>query len=218
MNLLHLQNIQLVIFDFDGTIADTSEGILDSHRFTLKYMGRDIPSEGVLRSVIGGNLLNTYIKTFGFGEKEAIEAVKVYRQRYAEVGIHQANMYPGFRKMLLELKSYGFKTGVATLKMEKFAKEMLLEMEVDSLFDEICGMDLDDKLDKADLILKCVSQCRCLTEETLLVGDTRNDLEGAKKAGVNFIGVTYGFGFKRNVEYHFPIINEPKELKNMVIK
>ena len=74
---------KLIIFDFDGTIADTSLGIIDSHKYTLAAMGKSIPQDEMLRKVIGGNLLKTYIETFGFQEDDARKAVGIYRKRYA---------------------------------------------------------------------------------------------------------------------------------------
>lgn len=212
MKLSHLPNMKLVIFDFDGTIADTSSGILDSHQYALKAMGRTVPSEAELRKVIGGNLLKIYIEKFGFEEEQAREAVRIYRERYAEVGIHKATLYPGFKEMLEELKKRDYKIGIATLKAENFAKLMVQEMGIAEYFDEICGMDPNDGLDKAGLVLKCCELCNCRKEEAVLVGDSNNDWIGSQQAGVNFIGVTYGFGFKSNENYEFITIDKPIEL------
>lgn len=212
MKLLHLRNMKLVIFDFDGTIADTSPGILDSHRFALNAMGRKIPSEDELRKVIGGNLLKVYINTFGFSEAGAREAVRVYRERYAEVGVHKATLYSGFEDTLKLLKERGYKIGIATLKAESFAKTMVQEMKIAEYFDAICGMDPNDGLDKAELILKCCNLCNCEKEYAVLIGDSDNDWLGSKQAKVKFIGATYGFGFKPDYEYEFVTVDEPFEI------
>lgn len=209
------QDTKLVIFDFDGTIADTSGGILDSHRFALAAMGREVPSEAELRGVIGGNLLKIYRERFGFAEPDAREAVRIYRERYADVGIHNAKLYPGFAEMVKELKNKGYKVGVATLKAEIFAKIMLKELGIAVYFDEVCGMDPNDGLDKAGLILKCCELCGCNREEAILVGDSNNDYIGAQQAGVKFIGVTYGFGFMPDETYDFKTVNSCSELMEL---
>ncbi len=211
------QSMKLVIFDFDGTIADTSGGILDSHRFALNAMGKEIPSEEELRSVIGGNLLKTYIDRFGFTEPAAKEAVRIYRGRYAEVGIHQSVIYPGFSDMVKKLRNKGYKIGVATLKAENFAKIMLADMGIADYFDEICGMDPNDGLDKAGLIMKCCDLCGCGKDEAILVGDSNNDYIGSQKSGVDFIGVTYGFGFKQGEKYDFKTVNSCAELLSFLL-
>ena len=216
MKLSHLPNMKLVIFDFDGTIADTSPGILDSHKYALKAMGRTVPPEAELRKVIGGNLLKIYIEKFGFEEEQAREAVRIYRERYAEVGIHIATLYPGFKEMLEELKQAGYKIGIATLKAESFAKIMVQEMGIAEYFDEICGMDPNDGLDKAGLILKCCDLCSCDKKDAILVGDSNNDLLGSQQAGVNFVGVTYGFGFKPNEDYEFITVDKPSKLVDLL--
>lgn len=210
------QDMKLVIFDFDGTIADTSGGILDSHRFALNAMGREIPTEEELRGVIGGNLLKTYIECFSFAEPDAREAVRIYRERYAEVGIYTAVLYPGFADLVKELKNKGYKIGVATLKAESFAKIMLKELGISNYFDEVCGMDPNDGLDKAGLILKCCDLCGCEKKEAILVGDSNNDYIGSKQSGVDFIGVTYGFGFKPDEMYDFKTVDNCSELLNLL--
>lgn len=216
MKLSHLQNTKLVIFDFDGTIADTSLGILDSHIFALSAMGRAVPSEEELRKVIGGNLLKVYINTFKFLEADAREAVRVYRERYSQVGIHMATLYFGFKELLEDLKNKGYKIGIATLKAESFAKILVQEMHIAGYFDAICGMDPNDGLDKAGLILKCCDLCGCEKENAVLIGDSNNDWIGSKQAEVSFIGVTYGFGFKPGNEYEFITIDKPMELMEIL--
>ena len=215
MNLLHQQNVtyKLVIFDFDGTIADTSPGMIDSHIYTLKSMGREVPDKNALLNVIGGQLLKTYVENFGFEEPLARKAVKIYRNRYEEKGIHMANLYPGFKELLIFLKLNGYKIGIATLKAEKFAKEMLKEFQIAEYFDVVCGMDENDKLAKSDLIKKCSNICSVLASETILIGDSINDWNGARTAKVGFIGVTYGFGFKQGCLYDFDIVNTVQDLK-----
>ncbi len=209
---------KLVIFDFDGTIADTSEGIMDSHRFTLAQMGRDIPCDEELYSLIGGNLLNIYINHFGFSEPDAREAVRIYRQRYAEIGIHKASLYPGFKELLIFLKSKGMKIGIATLKAEVFAKQMVEELGIAEFFDCICGMDSQDGLTKAGLVRKCASESRCALRDAVLVGDTNGDLKGAKEAGTAFVGVSYGFGFNDNTRYEFTYCASCGELQENLLR
>lgn len=208
MNLSRRQNTKLVIFDFDGTIADTSEGIIDAHRFTLKAMERKCPSDYELRKVIGRNLFQTYMDTFGFDETEAKKAVKIYRNRYAGVGIHKATVYQGCEDLLMYLKGSGISIGVATLKAEIFTEVMLEELNIADFFDEICGMDPSDSEDKTSLILKCIEKNGCIKDRAVLVGDSINDLTGAKEAGIRFVGVTYGFGFVPNILYEFDTIHQ----------
>ena len=194
---------KLVIFDFDGTIADTSSGIIDSHKYVLHKIGKITPSDKELFGLIGGNLLNIYIEHFGFNEDIARELVRMYRKRYLQVGIHKARLYPGFEKILISLKEQGIKIGIATLKSENFAKIMVEELGISKYFDCICGMDINDGLSKAILIKKCMDITGIKPNESILVGDTFGDYEGASKEDVDFLGVTYGFGFNKTFKYDF---------------
>ncbi|MDM8209875.1 HAD hydrolase-like protein [Mediterraneibacter glycyrrhizinilyticus] len=220
MSLLQKRNMKskLIIFDFDGTIADTSPGILDSHKFALARMGRIVPEESELLKVIGGQLLKTYIDVFKFDEQSAVEAVRIYRERYANVGINLANLYDGFEDLIIQLKNYGCNIGIATLKAERFAKEMLKKFNMLDKFDVVCGMDKCDSQTKTDLIEKCIEFCNVNKSQAILVGDSSNDLKGAEAAGIRFIGVTYGFGFKKNVEYNFITADSPREVYSAVQK
>ena len=171
-----------------------------------------------LYGLIGGNLLDIYIKHFGFSETDAREAVKIYRQRYAKVGIHKAHLYPGFKDLLVALKKAGVNVGIATLKAEVFATLMVEELGVSEFFDCICGMDNHDGLTKVDLIRKCMNEIGCNLGETVLIGDTVGDCKGAESAGVEFIGITYGFGFSKEKPYKFQCCDTCDELKNIILE
>ncbi|QAT41923.1 HAD hydrolase-like protein [Aminipila luticellarii] len=187
--------IRLAVFDMDGTLADTSPGILNSHRFAHAMMGRKEPTADDLNGVIGGPLLGTYQSQFRFPEKEARRAVEFYRHHYAEKGIYEAELYPGIKELLIKLKQDGLFLGVATLKSENFAKLMLQNMEIYSYFDIVCGMDEADTRTKSGLIRTCMDTMEVSVNETVLIGDSIHDLNGSEECGVSFIGVTYGFGF-----------------------
>ena len=218
MSLSHLQNMKLLIFDFDGTIADTSEGIIDSHRFALRSMNAEMKTDEKLRSLIGGNLLKTYTDNFGFSEDDARVAVKIYRERYGQIGIHKAVIYPGFADLLRCLKENGYQIAVATLKAERFVRIMLEEMHIRPYFDAICGMNHDDSLDKAGLIMKCIKLCDCKCQNTVMIGDSENDWIGANAANVSFIGVTYGFGFSADGSYDFLTAGSTKEIGSLLVR
>ena len=209
---------RLVIFDFDGTIADTSEGILDSHKHVLKVMNHVVPGDEDLKKLIGGNLLNIYTDKFGFEPSDARNAVNIYRNRYSTVGLHKAVLYHGVTELLKHLKEKNITIAVATLKAEKFAVTMLEEMHVREYFDYICGMDDMDSLTKVELVQKCMKLSQCPKEQTVLVGDSENDEIGAKNAGVDFIGVTYGFGFNCAEGYHFKMGKSIDDLERLLLQ
>lgn len=216
-----MNKIKLFIFDLDGTLADTSPGIYECHRFTNLKMRGKAPSDEQLRGIIGGPLLNSYINRFGYSEQEARQAVAIYREHYATEGIKGAVLYPGICDTLSGLKKQGYLTAVATLKGEKLAKDILARLDIDKYFDIICGMDDRDSLTKTDLVRKCLNELNCLPEQAVLVGDSEYDAKGADMAQVGFIGCTYGFGFavKEEALAYDPIavISRPIELLSCIV-
>lgn len=208
---------KLVIFDMDGTLADTSPGILNSHRHAHKAMGLPVPGTEELASVIGGPLLQTYIDRFGFSAQEARAAVDEYRRYYSEKGIREASLYPGMRETLCRLSENGIKVALATLKAERFAKIMLEDMGVLSCFDVVYGMDDQDTRTKSQLITMCMEATGVAREESLMVGDSLHDLNGARQCGVSFLGVSYGFGFVPYEDYGVRMAQTAGEVADMVL-
>ncbi len=186
---------RLIVFDLDGTLADTSPGIIACHRYANAAMGRPITDDRVLEGIIGGPLYKTYRERFCYSEDEARRAIEIYRARYAEVGVAGSRLYPGMDRCLSALKGKGYKLAVATLKAEDLARRLLDGLGVGGYFDVICGMDDRDSLSKSDIVRRCMAELGAAPEETVLVGDSVHDAQGAKQAGVAFLGVTYGFGF-----------------------
>ena len=184
---------QLAIFDMDGTLADTSPGILNSHRHALQTMGHPVPGEEVLAGVIGGPLLQTYTDRFGFSEADARAAVAEYRSYYSLHGIHEATLYPGMAQALRTLRQHGVHVALATLKAERFAKSMLTDLGISEYFDAVFGMDEQDTRTKAQLIELCMASTGISRENSIMIGDSVHDLNGANACSIAFLGVTYGF-------------------------
>lgn len=195
-----MKKYRLIIFDLDGTLADTSPGILECHRHTNRAMGRPIVDETILKGIIGGPLLKTYQNLFGYSESDARQAVQIYREHYAEVGFSQSALYPGMRECLTDLKEHGYLLAVATLKEEKLAKQLLKILGVNILFDVIHGINTEDTLNKGDLLNMCMDELEASKQDTILIGDSPYDANGAQQVGINFLGVSYGFGFKQDDE------------------
>lgn len=206
-----MRKYELIIFDLDGTLADTSPGIINAHRHTASQMRIHL-HKNALEGIIGGELLNTYRTRFGLSDGDARKAVDIYRKWYAEEGIHQAVPYEGMGELLRELKALNRKVAVATLKREDFAKTLLQELGLANYFDFIFGMDAADTLNKRLLIEKCMAAAKMKPDQTVLVGDSSNDLLGAAEAKVDFVGVTYGFGFSASEKKYEYYAHSPKEI------
>ena len=181
-----------ILFDFDGTVFDTVEGISKSARYAINRLGLDAPLEE-LRCFAGPPLVPMFQEKFGFDYEKAVEATRLFRERYKVQGLHESRPFPGMKELLEELRRIGKKTGIATIKQQLLAEQLLEEAGMRVLFDVICGSPLTKSLTKRELAEQAMAQLGSDPARTVLVGDTRYDAEGAKEAGIAFIGAGYGY-------------------------
>ena len=183
-----------VIFDLDGTLADSSPGILWSFHATLENIGMS-RSEETLRALIGPPLFESF-RILGIASERLDEVVEIYRGFYAERGVHEATLYPGIVHILERLSDSGVRLSVATAKRVDFARQMLHSLGINSFFDEIAGASLDlqvtSKFDIMDLVLD-VWNLGSL-EDVWMVGDRHYDMTAARAHGVSAVGALWGFG------------------------
>ncbi|WII09723.1 HAD hydrolase-like protein [Methanomassiliicoccales archaeon LGM-DZ1] len=186
---------RLVVFDMDGTIADTSAGIFDSYRHTAQALGRRVPDDSELADVIGGALPINLGRKLGLSPEEIPMAVEIYRDYYGKEGYKESRLYPEFREMLSVLKEKGFSMSVATMKAERFAKQLVRDWGLEEYFISVHGVDRDDRVTKPDMIRMCLAETGTAPGDCTLVGDTVQDRSAAEAVGVRFAAVTYGFGY-----------------------
>lgn len=198
-----------VVFDMDGTLMDSSAGIRHAYEYAFRRMGLPFPGEEFVRGVIGAPLLSALAHTAGLGPDRAAEAAACYREYYAARGKREVRVYEGIPQALRELREAGCRIATATLKQERFAAEILKETGLLPLFDAVCGMDEEDRRTKADLIRHCMGLMRAAKSRTILVGDSRYDAAGAREAGIAFLAVTYGFGFREGESLPCPCASSP---------
>ena len=192
-----MKKYDLVIFDLDGTLLDTSEGILKSVRYTIDRYGLPMPSEEILRTFIGPPIQDSFRKEYGLSEGKAMEMANVFRERYKNEDLLLADYYPQIMESLKKLKDAGCKLAVATNKREDYAIDILRHFGMLDLMDAAYGTDFEGKLKKPDVINKCIETTGIRDKtKAIMVGDTKGDQKSAKKAGTHFLAVTYGFGYR----------------------
>ena len=193
--------IKAVLFDFDGTVADSSEGIFHTALFTVDKLGiKKTYTDEELRRFVGPPLRRCFVEAFNLDESFLDDAVRIYRKEYSQTGMLMMHLYPGLEKLLIELKKLGIKTGIATFKTESLVRKCLANLGILHYFSTVHGSDEKGTLSKGDIINMTISELGEQSEDILMVGDTENDRKGAADAGVMFLGVTYGFGFDENTE------------------
>lgn len=185
-----------VLFDMDGTLINSYEGIFNAYRYAMEKMGWEFPGNEFVSRAIGAPLPFVFERLCGKTQEESLLAVRHYREYYRQRGKHEMQAYAGMEEALIQLREAGCFLGTATLKREEFAREILEESGLLPYFDAVYGMDERDSLTKAQLIERCLQFAGGRRSETVLVGDSEFDAAGAREAGVDFLAVSYGFGFR----------------------
>jgi len=182
-----------ILFDLDGTLTDSGEGIMNCAALALTHFGLPVPDRAAMRVFVGPPLDETFIK-FGVPADKADEAIAVYRSRYTTVGKFENFPYPGIEQLLKKLKQQGHRLFVATSKPEAMSIEILSHFGLAEYFEMICGATLDgSRSRKADVIAYLLARTGG-AENMVMVGDTHLDILGAAAHGIPAIGVAWGYG------------------------
>lgn len=207
---------ELVIFDLDGTLADTSPGILNSIRYVQQKLGLPEISLEKMYSHVGPPMEESYHKNFGLTGEKLRQAVELHKEYAVTKGYRELTVYDGIYDLLKMLRAKGIKTAVATLKAQATAEKIFAEYKFTELFDVIAGTDSSAPKTKAQLIEDCLTLTDVEKDSTVLIGDSSYDAIGAEQVGVDFIAVTYGFGFKTESDVsaysHVAVCRSVKEL------
>lgn len=188
-----------ILFDLDGTLTDSGEGIMNCAKLALEHYGLPIPSEAELRTFVGPPLHESFIR-FGIPAEEADNAIKIYRSRYIPIGKFENHPYEGIREVLEQLKAAGHTLYVATSKPEAMSVEILEHFDLAKYFDIIAGASFDrSRSSKEDVIAYLLSQCGDY-DVKIMVGDTAFDVIGAKAHGIPTVGVSWGYGKVADME------------------
>lgn len=184
-----------VLFDLDGTLTDPRIGITHSIAHALTYFDRNVDPD-TLTWCIGPPLRLTFRQILETDDSATIEeAIKRYRERFADVGLYENEVYAGIPNVLEQLVGRGLDLHLATSKPWPFAKTILEHFGLSPYFRSIQGSELDGTRDaKAEVIRHALDSNWITPESAIMIGDRRQDVVGAKKNGLPCIGVLYGYG------------------------
>lgn len=202
------QHFKLVVFDVDGTLLDTSEGLVASVKYTIQKHNLPELSEEILKNFIGPPIQDSFAKAYGLEGEILQELATTFRNRYKDYDLLKAKPYDGIYEVFDKLSEQGIKLAVATYKRQDYAEMILKHFGFDKYTDILYGADHENKLKKKDIIEKCLTDAGITDpSEAVMIGDSENDVIGAMNIGAAFIGVTYGFGFKNHEEIEkYPVV------------
>ncbi|WP_175611186.1 HAD-IA family hydrolase [Mycobacterium sp. SP-6446] len=184
---------QLVIFDLDGTLTDSAEGIVASFLHALSHIGAPVP-EGDLAAQIVGPPMDDTFHAMELGE-HADAAIAAFRAEYGARGWAMNTLFDGIATLLADLHSAGVRLAVATSKLEPTARRILAHFELDRYFDVIAGASPDgSRKTKEEVLAHALEQLRPLPDRVLMVGDRSHDVDGAAAHGIDAVVVGWGYG------------------------
>lgn len=190
-----------VLFDLDGTVLDSQEGIRNSLRYAFQELGMAVPPEEVLHQFFGPSLAFTFRRIFAFDDKTCDRAVTLYRKYYEEEGgLFECTPYPGIPALLERLRSQDKCVALATKKPERMAVRILNGLKLGGLFDEICGSTPEDQSEhKSHVLHSAIERLGTDKSTAVMVGDMSYDCIAANEVGIDCIGVLYGYGDEKNL-------------------
>lgn len=216
-----MNRYDLAVFDLDGTLMNTKPGILPALRYTIEKMGLEMLEDSTLETFLGPPVQDSFAKTYSLEGDILQEIATIFRDRYSTVTLFQAEIYDGINPLLDELIKRGIKPAVATYKREDYALKLLRHFEFDNYTDIMYGGDHENLLKKKDIIEKCITAAG-ITDKSrvLMIGDSKGDALGAEAVGIDFVAVTYGYGFKNEADLagikHIGVAKTPLDIINFL--
>ena len=191
-----------LLFDLDGTLTDSEEGIINALKYALDKAGLHENDTGKLRSFIGSSLLKTLQEVYGISKERAEEIVSYYRTYYSDKGIYENKLYPGIPELLSDLKKAGKQLIVATSKRTTGAKQVLDIFNLNEYFELVAGGSPDGKIsEKTDVIRHVFSKIGDeIKKNAVMIGDRKYDVIGARENGIDSIAVMYGYATKEEID------------------
>ncbi len=191
-----MKNYDVILFDLDGTLTDSSPGIKNSIIYALKKYNIEVDDTSELDKFLGPPLHESFKEFYGFDVEKAMEATLSYREYFSTKGIFENKVYNGITELLKKLSDNGKRLVVATSKPQVFTDRIMEHFELSKYFEFIAGSNMDGtRSKKADVIEFALNECRISDRSSVvMVGDRRQDVIGAKTVGIDSIGVEYGYG------------------------
>jgi len=185
-----------ILFDLDGTIVDSKEGITKGIQFSLEAFGIHVEDRDELIHFIGPSLRDTYKMFYGFSDQEAELALKKYREYFAPIGVYENVLYDGIVELFEKLKKAEKVLIIATAKPTVYAEKILKYHNIRDYFSFVAGCELDGRRSTKGEVIEYILESMKIVEpqSAIMIGDRKHDVIGAKETGLESVGVCYGFG------------------------
>lgn len=210
-----------VIFDFDGTIADSSKGIFNSIRNVEKIYDFPNSTEEQMRSHIGPSVEKAYSRSYNISGDLLESVIQTHKEYMVSQGSIEITFYDGIIDTIMKLHNSGIRCSIATLKADAAIQKIINHFEMDGIIDYALGAEYGKGQTKTYILNNCISRSDISLESTVLIGDSHYDAVGATEASIDFLAVLYGFGFKNAEEANrydnIGSVRMPKDILNKMM-
>ena len=216
-----LNMYQTILFDLDGTLTDPGIGITNSAMYALEKLGYEVPAREELYKFIGPPLYDSFREFYDMSPEQTNEAVRLFREYFAEHGIHENELYDGIIEMLRQLKDGGKRLVLATSKPEKWANVVMHQFGLDVYVPEIAGASMGtERSKKGQVIAYALEQFGIDPATAVMVGDRKHDILGGRENNLPGIGVTYGYGDREELESAgaVAVVDTPEQLTTLLLR
>lgn len=211
-----MKNYDYYLFDFDGTLCDTTEGIFNSILYSLEWYGIKETDLKKLEFFVGPPLFESYKTVYGVSDDDANALIEKYRERYRVKAAEESRLYNGIKNMLKELKKQGKKIAIASSKPQKFVDEISQYHDIYKYYDFVSAESFkNNHSSKKDLINACLDYFgNPDKDKVIMIGDRFYDIDGANAVGIDSAGAVYGFGTEEELKNAGAtyILNAPEDL------
>lgn len=209
----------LCIFDLDGTLLDTIDGLLDSINYTMEKQGQPLLQRSELKRLMGTPIQDIFRIAYHLEGKENADAVEIFRNHNRE-NPGRVSVYPGMKELLSDLQKAGCRVALSTMKPKETAERMLASAGLIHYFDLVMGKGDDAAVSKASMVNTALSRFHLSPSEAVFVGDSEHDRLGAEMTGIDFVGVTYGYGFDTDADiikgYHTVAAQNASDIRRIL--
>lgn len=209
-----------VLFDLDGTLADSGEGVMNCAKYASITLGYPEPPQSQLCKMIGPSLKVGFPKFLGIKENDILSAIKLFRERYSTVGLLETVIYDGIADLLRSLKAAGCRLFVATCKPTVYSETILRNLGIADFFELVVGSNLDNtRTEKPEVIDYLCSTAGIEPKQCVMIGDRFSDIRGAKFFSMDSIGITFGYGSRQELQAEGAtfIADSPKDVERIIL-
>lgn len=196
-----MKNKKYLLFDLDGTVADSAPGVISSSIYAMKKQGVTPPDSNTMAKFLGPPLKYSFMTYAGIPEEQVEETIRLYRENYAAEGIYKSSLYPGAAEFFAAAKEKGKVMLIASSKPLPFVKTVLEFLGVDKYFDHISAVDFSScHLSKAEIVRAAINMAGATAEDCVMIGDRFYDIEGARANGLHCVGIVNGSIFEKELK------------------